>query len=822
MTDIQSDVQEAVPIESPGGSEGKELGGFATFVLVMAGVLWPALTIAIEVASGWCADEFLDPIPTWPHLLLVCLVPCGNAYALMAVKGQPRRGRLSLATFLIGASSAVSLVYAVVFLPLLPIALIAVIFAGIGLLPLTPFAAVLANLGLALAVTPPAARAGGKPALWLPLGMGTVFALLLGMELPIVAILDASRKASSSDPSIELASVKSLRQSGNLALLRQLCGLESGRTPGLAASIARGVPSFDGPRSELTTREDRLRVYYRVTGEDPTRIDVESEMGGLWRPWRSDMPVSGLFDDFDVEPDWLRGTTTVGPVSRNLALEGSRLDGIVDGEAALAYLEWTLTFGNVADFPSEARARINLPRGGVVSRLTLWIHGEEREAAFASREKTSRAYNEVVARRKDPALVTTDGVDAVLLRCFPVPPQSTLQVRVGLTLPLQLGESTSEGTPLTMELPSFVEHNFQLPERHSVWLESHSPLVAFDSDLQLEHLGDGTWALRGDGVKCGPSSAGSTITCIAPSALPSSWSEDYTSEGVHVLQSFALETLPPPAISVFVIDGSSPMGAQRQDMLAMLDALDASLESVFVFALEEESRVVEDRVLARKVLEELEFQGGLDNGPALEKAWDLAATTPGARIFWLHGPQPVRLAKAQTQGLLQRFERRPNAAGITSCQLIEGVNTFTSELARVPFGHFMRLRGADPLELFAGLHVPREVLARKLERVEDGSEGEHRSSTHLARLWAHERILELGTAGREVAQEMASSYRLVTPLSGAVVLETEAQYERNDLDPIAPPGAVPTVPEPRTWFLILVALAALWMTGRKRLGRNTV
>src|SRR6266851_1063840 len=48
--------------------------------------------------------------------------------------------------------------------------------------------------------------------------------------------------------------------------------------------------------------------------------------------------------------------------------------------------------------------------------------------------------------------------------------------------------------------------------------------------------------------------------------------------------------------------------------------------------------------------------------------------------------------------------------------------------------------------------------------------------------------------------------QLVTALSGAVVLETKAQYDRAGLKP-AEPASVPVVPEPQTWMLILIGSA---------------
>jgi hypothetical protein len=52
--------------------------------------------------------------------------------------------------------------------------------------------------------------------------------------------------------------------------------------------------------------------------------------------------------------------------------------------------------------------------------------------------------------------------------------------------------------------------------------------------------------------------------------------------------------------------------------------------------------------------------------------------------------------------------------------------------------------------------------------------------------------------------------------NGAVVLETQAQYEANRLTP-AGQASVPTVPEPHEWALLMIGvLALLWLAVRRR------
>jgi hypothetical protein len=76
------------------------------------------------------------------------------------------------------------------------------------------------------------------------------------------------------------------------------------------------------------------------------------------------------------------------------------------------------------------------------------------------------------------------------------------------------------------------------------------------------------------------------------------------------------------------------------------------------------------------------------------------------------------------------------------------------------------------------------------------------------------------TGNRDAALTLATTLNLVTPISGAVVLETKQQYDDAGLTP-KPTGlpTVPTVPEPHEWALLLLATAMFgWMLNRNRAG----
>jgi len=94
--------------------------------------------------------------------------------------------------------------------------------------------------------------------------------------------------------------------------------------------------------------------------------------------------------------------------------------------------------------------------------------------------------------------------------------------------------------------------------------------------------------------------------------------------------------------------------------------------------------------------------------------------------------------------------------------------------------------------------------------------GAVKASLHLARLWAHGEVIRLKKA-RQVREAiaLATRYQLVTPASGAVVLENQRQFADNNLTPVDP-ATVPSIPEPATAGLLLLGLIRLCL--RKRLG----
>jgi hypothetical protein len=124
----------------------------------------------------------------------------------------------------------------------------------------------------------------------------------------------------------------------------------------------------------------------------------------------------------------------------------------------------------------EARLQLALPPGGVVSRATLWVNGEEREAAYGGRGEVRAAYQQVaVQQRRDPLLVTTKGADRVLAQAFPVPRNGgTIKFKIGISAPLAITQTGKA----RLTLPAVIDRNFSISADagHSIWIESRQGL----------------------------------------------------------------------------------------------------------------------------------------------------------------------------------------------------------------------------------------------------------------------------------------------------------------------------------------------------------
>lgn len=761
----------------------------AGLILVgLFGVFLPALTLVVEALTGMCASIVFDPIPTWLHAVCIALVPAAVFLTLHTLR-SPERPLWRTTGWLSGLALGIGLFYVFMFSIITPFAFIGIMAMGLGLLPLSPLSALICGVFLRVRLAG-VARKEARPRLaplWLtmPLGLG----LLLVLAVPAILTQVGVGLATGGDREARIRGIELLRRFGSEEELLRSSYLQRNMQ---ANPLDLLVDRYYPPAPLEQVRE----VYYRVTGQPFNAVRPPT-----LRNQRGNM----LFDvndwDFDQAGD------RVSARLRGLTLEQSRLDGKVEARSGVAYQEWTLVFRNSAQTEREARAQILLPPGGVVSRLTLWINGEEREAAFGGRSEVRAAYQKVVARRRDPVLVSYAGPDRVLLQCYPVPANGgTMKVRLGITQPLT---PQSDGyCPLA--LPRFLEANFGLAAslKHAVWFEGDAELVT-TAALKREQLDGGRFGARGE-LAAAAVEEPVTLSLASTAVTSTAWhSDERAPDRPAIVQRLVAAPMPALQRLAVVADGSIHMQKHGDAIRALLAHLPSGVPAQLFLAA--------DRVETPPP-QALHFGGGCDNVPALIRAWDWAAEQPGGAVLWLHAMQP--LESEQTEALLQLWQRRPNGPQVFAYQFGAGVDRIGEKLGTVECFHALpAVRGPAPdldalLAEWTGHSTPLVWIRTRVESnavPRDAIAG----SSQVVRLWAADEIQRLarsraqGDRARAVA--LAKTWQLVTAVSSAVVLETAEQYRAANLQAVDPATAPDIVPEPGTLLLALLGgLLLLW------------
>lgn len=789
---------------------------FTFFLVFVFGVTIPLFTLAFELAMGWCAGVLFDPIPSLPYQLAVALVGFANARTARAMFAGDDEAMVRAAP-LNALTLGISLFYTLAFLPMLPLGFMLIAAYGLGLLPLSPLFAFLAAGWMRVTL---AGRVGPRISVWpgFLAGFLGLWALGIGPTLAVVG----DHLARSGSPATQVQGLGLLRRLDETTVRRVL--LSRFDRPVDPLTLLLRFPAIFRDRWD----EQAPMVYFRATGK---ALGSALSDPGPRQPWVQDF----RWFDRDIH----QGGENVGDVLPDLFLTGSSIQGVVHPDEALAYLEWTMELTNRGDRDREARAELLLPPGATVSRVTLWIDGKEQEAAFGGRSRVRAAYESVVRRQRDPLLVTTTGPDRVLAQCFPVLPRQTMRIRLGMTCPLDL-ETRLEGV---LALPRPGDRNYRpAPDlTHSLSLVSHGRLTgtgpiqagpaargwldSLPASLRLEP-GErgGVHALTGELPD--PALAGGAVLArvARDPAADRAWAMDSRAPfPAPVLQTIEPVPAPAPSRLVVVLDLSRDMAPALAELAGNLARLPDGLPVTLVAA-GDEAAVLARGTASKAAAQDWEGRvrglapaGGIDAQDALLLALDEVRGDRSAAVLWLHGAQPVDLGTPLA--LLDRLGEgdRP----LLALPATGSRNRLVEALQRE--GRIRAVGGAGSVadrtralfEAWSGRLSPLVATRAKVGVLPEGLGPE--GSDHLVRLWARDEVERLSTGAEETSTEaltLATRWQLVTPVSGAVVLETREQYEQAGLEP-ADPKSVPGVPEPGMVTVALLAAAAAGL-GRRR------
>jgi Ca-activated chloride channel family protein len=117
------------------------------------------------------------------------------------------------------------------------------------------------------------------------------------------------------------------------------------------------------------------------------------------------------------------------PIRADCRIESVDVHADIQDQAAKVRV--SQVFRNPSSVPMEAQVLFPLPEGAAVSGLTLLVDGKELTGRLMGHDEARRIYEDIVRRRRDPALLEYMGRDLFQTSVFPVSPggQSTVQLQ---------------------------------------------------------------------------------------------------------------------------------------------------------------------------------------------------------------------------------------------------------------------------------------------------------------------------------------------------------------------------------------------------------
>jgi XrtN system VIT domain protein len=478
----------------------------------------------------------------------------------------------------------------------------------------------------------------------------------------------------------------------------------------------------------------------------------------------------------------------------------------------LAYTEKTLQIKNTSTdkFPGQQEAIyiFQLPEGGTVSSLSLWVNGVEEKARLSGRQKADSAYATIVGReQRDPSIVHWQEGNSVSVRVFPCTPNEDRRVKIGVTHPLRM---TSEST-LTYENISFIgppatgapdEIDLQLAQGSKVLEKPNHLKTTKEGNLSGHTTYWHFWEVKFLASEFVPQSFsfnGKTYRAEAckpvlesfkPSAVYLDLNENWTrDEAMRILESVGNQT--PTLVP-------TPKGFERlnhQNFNQIWEEESAKRFSLFPFhRIEDKSRAL---VLCKSNTDTptlRELQGSVFGDEMVQKL----INQPIIRVLHLDAKtKPTTYLRALAE--LRILDIHSGSLGEMTEMLHDGqffANPETAQSVVIPC---------------AGIRIT------ATEGTINGAK-----TDHLMRLYAYNDVMrKIGSNyltrnyEPDALVRIADAAYVVTPVSSLIVLETEADYQRFGLDKSqnslqnAKLSGAGAVPEPHEWALLILLLLAV-------------
>jgi XrtN system VIT domain protein len=454
-----------------------------------------------------------------------------------------------------------------------------------------------------------------------------------------------------------------------------------------------------------------------------------------------------------------------------------------------------------------------LPEGSVVTSLSLWINGNEEKGILTSKQKATNAYKTIVGvEQRDPSVIHWQEGNTVTVRVFPCTTVEERKFKIGITSPLQ-------------------EENGEIIYKNIVF-DGPSPDAARET-RRIRFIGTAKNASPGNNFKIdknGDYVAEQKYNSdfqVAFKAMPLA-SNYFTFDGfTYSLAPYIPQHQSVTLNEIFLDINSSWTSDELNDMETLLEN-----HTLFVYS--EEKPVQLDQANWDDITNEMMKQN--------------------FSLFPFHQIKDPEHSLVVTKGNVWS----PHLSDFADSKFAENVNHFFSKENKIKvfnleggsstyINSFKELRGlefakgttSEVLKMISEKSFPKSDESEEQIIINDSKliisktkcdnvPPVNNAPDHLARLFAYNNIMRKAGAhyfshdfiNQDLVNEAAKAY-VVSPVSSLIVLETNEDYKRFDIEDTenslhnAAKQSSGAVPEPHEWALIILfALFILYLKFR--------
>lgn len=532
-------------------------------------------------------------------------------------------------------------------------------------------------------------------------------------------------------------------------------------------------------KSTLTV-EERKEILKAIFNK---RHEAEDR---LWNG--SDLTTSYIISDVDVYPD-LR----------------------------IAYTEKYLNIRNNSEHSfrdQEAIYTFQLPEGSVITSLSLWINGTESKGILTSKEKAAKAYNQIVGVEvRDPSVVHWQEGNRVTVRVFPCNRNEERKFKIGITSPLLEEDGKLKLKTISFAGPDFHGARETVRVRFPGYAKPVSLPGNFKPGPQGDYISEDQYdeafeiAIDAVPLKNNQFTFDKSIYSIKPisqSNEPFAVNALYLDIN-HTWTDDELETLKPliSKMEVFVAPGNDSVRLSGDNFQSLTDQLQNLNFSLFPFY---QVRDASHVIVVTKGTTNTPYLSDLKGSLYADHVQKYFATEKKVKVFNLEGGIAAYIRSIRE---MRGFEYTEGSAAdlvtLISAKQFPSVEESSESVV---------------------LHDARLQITKTDA---EASTIKDNAPDHLARLFAYNDIMrKVGGSfysddfvNAHLVEEARKAY-VVSPVSSLVVLESEKDYKRFDIEDSgnsllnASKQSSGAVPEPHEWALIILfALVAVYLKVRR-------